>query len=284
MIQGMTGFGTAERDVYNVEIRSVNHRFMDISVKIPQYLSRHEIPLRNILKEKFSRGRFDIVVSVADRGNAGLHINMAKAREVYHALDSLRQELSLPGRIGIDAILGFRELILHEDRKGGHDAGALYEAFDEALSGLYKMRLKEGRVLKHDLILRADRIEALRDEVLVLCSNTVSAFRDRLLERLHDLFGELKYDEARLLQEAALIAERADISEETTRLGFHISQMRKILSGGVTIGRQAEFILQELNREVNTIASKSDDYRISKIAVELKSELEKMREQAQNIQ
>ena len=282
MIQSMTGFGSAEKGAFKVEMRSVNHRFLDISIKMPQNLNQHEMPFRNMVREKFSRGRFDILVSIIHGGTTKVRIDTGLARELCSALRSLKDDLSLEGSIGMETIAGFKELILSEDAE--YDAEPLYAAFHEAMEKLRVMRRREGESISKDMLSRLDRLEQLNREVAQLCPSVVNECRERFRERLAALFGDLKFDENRVLQEAALMAEKADISEEITRITSHAAQMRKILSDGDTIGRKGEFLLQELNREVNTIASKADDYRISSITVEMKSELEKMREQAQNIQ
>lgn len=282
MIQSMTGFGSAEKDFFKVEIRSLNHRFLDISVKIPQNLGHHEIPLRNMLKERFSRGKFDVLVSITDEGNIKIKINTGFAREIYNSLRTLKDELSLSGTIGIETLAGFGELIVTEE--AAYNTESLYAAFNEAMDRLRDMRGKEGESIAGDMFSRLERVEHMNKQIALLCPDMVNECKERFMERLNLLFGDAKYDENRVLQEAAIIAERTDISEEITRIASHIAQMRKILSDGDTIGRKVEFLLQELNREVNTIASKADDYRVSSITVEMKAEIEKMREQAQNIQ
>ncbi len=282
MIQSMTGFGSGERGLFKVEIRSVNHRFLDLSIKIPQNLNQHEIPLRNMVKERFSRGRFDILVSLMNEENLNIRIDIGRAREIYNALRALKDELALSGTIGIETIAEFKELIITEG--GEYNAESLYAAFKVALERLQEMRTREGEAIARDMISRLDRVEQMNGEIALLCPETVKKWREKFEERLKVLFGESNYDEVRLLQEASLMAERTDISEESSRLASHIAQMRKILSDGDTIGRKAEFLLQEFHREANTIASKVDDYRISGIIVEMKAEIEKMREQAQNIQ
>jgi uncharacterized protein (TIGR00255 family) len=278
----MTGFGSAEKDSFKVEIRSVNHRFLDISMKIPQNLSHYEMPLRNIVRERFSRGRFDILVTLLQEGNVRVKINTGLARELYDALRALKEELSLSDSLGIETIAGFRELILTEEIE--YHAESLYAAFHEALDRLRAMRDKEGEAIAQDVNSRLEKMEQMTAQISLLCPDVVKECRMRFMERLNLIFGDVKFDENRVLQEAAVMAEKTDVSEEITRLASHIAQMRKILSDGDTIGRKVEFLLQELNREVNTIASKADDYRISTLTVEMKAELEKMREQAQNIQ
>ncbi len=281
-MQSMTGFGSAERGSFKVEMRSVNHRFLDVSMKMPQNLGQHEMPLRNRVKEKFSRGRFDILVSIIHEGSPKVRIDTGLAREIYKALCSLKDEFSLGGSIGMEIIAGFKELIILEEME--YDAESLYAAFDEAMEKLGAMRRREGDFISQDMLSRLERLERLGGEVGQLCPAVVSECREKFRERLVALFGDLKFDESRVLQEAALMAEKADISEEVSRIASHCTQLKKILSDGDTIGRKVEFLLQELNREVNTTASKTGDYRVSTIAVEMKSELEKMREQAQNIQ
>lgn len=284
MIQSMTGFGAAKNEMFTVEVRSVNHRFLDISIKIPHHLGIQEMRLRNLLKEKFNRGRFDIWVAAAEGKKVKIKINAAIAKDIYSALHSLKQELSLQGDLGIGAIAEFKDLIISEEEEAGYSEDALYSAFSEALSKLYDMRVQEGQALVQDMSLRLWQIEAMKDRIADICPEVVSACRERLILRLNDLLGDAKYDPDRVLQETTIVAERADISEEIIRLASHIEQMRKILAEGVTIGREIEFLLQEMLREVNTIASKSHDYRISGLTIEIKTELEKIREQAQNIQ
>jgi uncharacterized protein (TIGR00255 family) len=282
MVQSMTGFGAAEKDSFKVEIRSVNHRFLDISMKLPQNLSRHEMDLRNMVRERFSRGRFDILVTLLHEENVKVKINAALARKLYDALNAVREELSLSGSIGIETIAGFRELLFTEEME--YKAEALYSVFGEALDRLRSMRDREGEAIARDMSSRLEKVEEMNGRIALLCPDLVNECRKRFMERISVLFGDVKFDENRILQEAAIMAEKTDVSEEITRLSSHIVQMKKILSDGDTIGRKVEFLLQELNREVNTIASKADDYRISALSVEMKAEIEKMREQAQNIQ
>ena len=282
MVQSMTGFGASEKGSFRVEMRSLNHRFLEISMKISPHLSQYEIPLRNMVKKRFSRGKFDVLVSFKDEESPRIKVDRGLAREIYNSLRSLKEELSLSGTIGIETIAGFKELIVSEEVP--HDTELLYPAFTEAMDRVQDMRNKEGESIAQDMCSRLERVEQMNAQVSLLCPEVVNTCKERFMGRLALLFGDTQYDENRVLQEAAIIAEKTDISEEIMRINSHVKQMRQILSGGDTIGRKVEFLLQELNREVNTVASKADDYRISSITVELKAELEKMREQAQNIQ
>lgn len=282
MIQSMTGFGSAEKGVFKVEIRSLNHRFLDISIRIPQNLNRHEMALRNKVKERFSRGRFDVMVSTVEGENLKTKINKGLAKEIYDSLHALKDDLSLSGEIGIEIIAGFKEFISTEEIE--YNTESLYSAFSEAMDRIKDMRIKEGEAIAKDMLSRLEMVERMNEQISLLCRDAVKKCKERFLERLNLLLGDTKCDENRVLQEAAIMAEKTDISEEIMRIISHIVQIRKILSDGDTIGRKLEFLLQELNREVNTIASKADDYRISSITIEIKAELEKIREQAQNIQ
>lgn len=282
MIQSMTGYGSAESGEFRVEIRSLNHRFMDINIRMPSDLLKYEIPLRNILKERFTRGKFDVSVNLIQGRHVKILPDIERARSIYNALKELNRELSLSGEIGIDTMTYFREMILREDFE--YNINSLFDAFKEAVDNLIKMRLEEGKNLMKDLQSRIDSIAKMKDSLRSVSSESIVNMKERLIERVKSLLGDIKLDEGRILQEVAILTEKADISEETARIDSHIGQVRKMLSEGDTIGRRLDFILQELIREVNTISSKSTDYRVSSIVVEMKAEIERMREQSQNIQ
>lgn len=278
----MTGYGSAESGEFRVEIRSLNHRFMDINIRMPSDLLKYEIPLRNILKERFSRGKFDVSVSIIQGRHVKIIPDIERARSIYNALKELNRELSLSGDIGIEIMMNFREMILREDFE--YNINSLFDAFKEALDNLINMRLEEGKSLMNDLQSRIDSIARMKDSLTSVSSELIISMKERLIERVKSLVGDMNIDEGRILQEVAILTEKADISEEITRIDSHLKQMRKLLSEGDTIGRRLDFILQELFREVNTISSKSSDYRVSSIGIEMRAEIERMREQSQNIQ
>jgi uncharacterized protein (TIGR00255 family) len=281
MVQGMTGFGSGEKDGFRVEVRSLNHRFMDVSIKLPAALARHEIALREALKERFRRGKFDVYVSTLPGAGMRVGINKEMARELYLSLAELKEELSLSGDIGVDTLLNWKELVVAEE--ASFDADALHAAFGIAVEELEDMRMREGKELADELISRADTLEQLNREVMSLSDAVWAEGRERFLIRVRE-FLPGGYEEGRLIQEAASAAEKADISEEVSRLENHIRHLKKILSAGGAIGRKLDFVLQEINREANTIASKADDHRVLNIVIEMKAEAEKAREQAQNVQ
>jgi uncharacterized protein (TIGR00255 family) len=278
----MTGFGSAENSGFRVEIRSLNHRFIDISIKVPYYLSHHDMPLRNILKEKFRRGRFDVSVSADDHKLIQLKINKEMAKRIYSAFQELQKELFIPGQIGIETLAGYRELLIEEEPL--YDIDALYAAFHEAISHLEAMRIKEGKLISKELRLRAESLNEMNNRIRSLTPHLVTRCRERFSERLGSILEAGEMDSMRIMQEAAIMAEKLDISEESSRIENHIKQFIETLDEGNVIGRKLDFLLQEINREVNTIASKSSDYTISSLTVDMKIEIEKIREQIQNIQ
>ena len=282
MIQSMTGFGASEKDGFRVEIRSINHRFMDVSIRLSPFLTGQEMPLRNMLKERFSRGKFDVLISAKSEGRTRLKLNTELAKEIYNSLNALKTELSIPGTIGIETLLNYRELLITEEPE--YNISSLYDAFGEAIIQLEKMRGDEGKATGEDVLRRADRLESINKEIIALSPDIIADCKRKFHERIEELLIGIEYDRDRILQAAAIMIEKSDITEELIRIENHLKQFKKILLNGDTIGKRLDFLLQELNREVNTIASKTDDYRISSMVIEMKSEIEKIREQAQNIQ
>ncbi|MBA3060448.1 MAG: YicC family protein [Nitrospirae bacterium] len=282
MIQSMTGFGSAEKNGFRVEIRSLNHRFMDISMKLQQLLSEHEIPMRKMLKEKFARGKFDVSVSAVGDSKAGLKFNEELAKDVYEGLKALQSRLSIPGAIEIQTLLSYKELFLAGSQE--YDSGLLYGAFKAAMGQLEKMRIEEGRAIAEDISNMADRVESLNKDLWSIMPDVIADYKVKFHERLREILDGVEYDRDRFLQEVAIMIEKRDVTEELARIDAHIKQFRKILQSGDIIGKQLDFLTQEFNREANTVASKAGDYRIANIIIEMKSEIEKIREQVQNLQ
>lgn len=278
----MTGFGSAEADEFRVEIRSLNHRFMDVSIKCPPALSKHEMILREMLKSRFNRGKFDVYISFLGEAGVKARLNMVMAKEVFAMLNELKEELGIEENIGIDTLLNWKDLFIEEE--AFYESESLYDAFNEAATGLELMRSKEGGALAMDIGSRVDSIEALNNEVVSRCPGIEESLREKFLKRIRGLFEGIECDDSRLIQEAAALAEKCDITEEVVRLKGHVGHMRDILSEGGTVGRKMDFLIQELNREANTIASKAVDPGVSDIVVRMKAEIERVREQVQNIQ
>jgi uncharacterized protein (TIGR00255 family) len=278
----MTGFGSAENDDFRVEIRSLNHRFIDILIKMPPYMGQHEIPLRNIIKEKFHRGRFDVSVSTKNHKAIQLKINKELARNIYSALQDLQKELSIPGKINIDTLTGYRELLTEEEQK--YNIDALYASINEAVSNLEAMRIREGNLLSEELHKRIESLGMMNNKIKLLIPHEVERCMEKFAERLKLILGTEEIDANRITQEAAIMADKIDITEEVSRIENHIKQFIETLNNGNIAGRKLDFLLQEINREVNTLAYKSSNYTISNLVIEMKTEVEKMREQVQNIQ
>ncbi|SPQ02178.1 conserved hypothetical protein [Candidatus Sulfobium mesophilum] len=282
MVQSMTGFGSAERNGCRVEIKSVNHRFLDIYVRAPSSLNQMEIPLRNMVKERFARGKFDITITLSELASAAVEINPEAVRRMYHAFKDLQGELSIKGEIDINTFIGLHEMFIETQQK--YDLEEIATIFARALDDLAGMRSREGETLAAELSRIAQTVGASNEKIMASFDRVLTEIKDKFNERLRTLLEGQDVDEGRILQEAAIFAAKLDIAEEIARINSHLAQFGEVLSGGGIIGRKLDFILQELNREVNTIASKSTDYGISGVTVEMKTAIEKMREQVQNLQ
>ena len=282
MAQSMTGFGSAEKNGFRVEIRSLNHRFMDITIKAPPYLSQCDVALRNMLKEKFQRGKFDVTVSTDNHRMAQVTINKDMAGKIYTAFKEIQKELSIPGKLDINTLAGYRELLVEEET--AYDIHALYAAFREAASLLEAMRIREGNLLVDEQRQRAASLKATNDKIKSLMPSLIEQYKAKFSERLRLLLEPKEIDNAKVIQEASVVIEKLDISEELHRIENHVQQLTETLNEGNVMGRKLDFLLQEIGREVNTIAAKSGDYTISSLTVDMKLEIEKMREQVQNLQ
>ncbi len=282
MVQSMTGFGSAEREGCRVEVRSINHRFLDIYVRTPAYLTHLEIPFRNTVKEYFSRGKIDITITISEHAAVEPDINTDLIKKTYGAFKKLQEEIPVKGEIDINTLVGLHELFIGMSQK--YDITAVTDVFKEALNDLRRMRLSEGESLAAEVSRMTGSLWEMNEQIKAMCDRVVADITEKFNGRLKMVLEGKEIDSSRILQEAAIIAARLDISEEVARIESHIKQFREILAAGGIIGRKLDFILQELNREVNTIASKSADYGVSSLTVEMKTEIEKIREQVQNIQ
>jgi uncharacterized protein (TIGR00255 family) len=282
MIQSMTGFGSASDTDFSVEIRSLNHRYIDISIKMPPFMNQHEISLRNILKEIFVRGRFDVSISFSEQRLPQAKWNKALATSLFSTLQEIQKEFSLPGSITIETFSQFRDILIDADQSC--DADALFRIFQSAALNLREMRIREGQFLSEEIRRRMGSLGDMIETIKSSAPDELVRWREKFTARLRLIVEAGMMDNSRILQEAAIMAEKLDISEEISRIEHHLKQMAEILDSGDAVGKKLDFLLQELNREVNTLASKAGDYAISAVVVEMKAELEKMREQVQNIQ
>jgi uncharacterized protein (TIGR00255 family) len=292
MIKSMTGYGRAdwqENDKHlGVEVRSFNHRYLDMALRLPRRLSPLEAQVRNFIKERISRGRIEVNVQIEDPQalENKLELDLPLARDYHRALQALKDILGITGEIRLETLTSFKDIFTRKEMEPDLDKEwtALQKAFQESFQNLEAMRLNEGRTIREDFLNRLGAIEEMVGHIEEKAPAVLAAYRDRLAERVQNLSSVLAIDPARLAQEVAFLAERSDITEEIVRIRSHLFQFREMLDGNEPMGRKLEFLLQEINREANTIASKANDARIAQTAVELKSELEKMREQVQNVE
>lgn len=281
-IQSMTGYGEAEQGGFRVEVKSVNHRFLDIHFRMPPTLSPHEMELKRLIKERFSRGRIDITISFTENTDIELSINHQVARKVLEGLSGIADTLNIESGVSLEYLFWFRDIVFKQTPRFKPEE--LFTTFETALTRLEEMRKKEGAFLVKNILEIVHSIEELIESIEQFSTDSSEKRFSTLRERIKALVEGMQLDEQRLMQEIAYIADRADISEEITRLRSHIAQLKSILRQGGAVGRKMDFLLQELNREANTIGSKASDYQISEQVINLKTEIEKMREQVQNLQ
>ncbi len=291
MIRSMTGFGAgrAERggEEIDVEVRSVNHKFCEVKVRLPREWQALEADVVRLVKVRLARGGIEVNArrSVA-RGGLAPRVDEALAAEYVRAFSALREKLSLPGEISLGEILAAEGVVTLEERSADLPAAraALEAALGQALDSLVGMREREGEALARDLAGRLAALEEMVGRIEALAPQTVEHYRQRLAERVAELSRGYEPDAARLATEVAILADRLDVSEEITRLRSHAAQMRALVAGREPAGRKMDFLVQEMNREVNTIGSKAQSGEIAATVVSLKAEIERMREQVQNVE
>ncbi len=280
--QSMTGYGRGEAGAFRVEIRSSNHKNIDIHINLPYYLFSFDPEIRKRVKRKFSRGRIEIYVHRQDAEDVKLKVNKSFAREYYNALLSLKKELSIAGDVGIDLIASQRDIFAQDEPE--INAADFYDALEIALEELRKSRIEEGGSLVDDIAGRIGMLRTYINRIEGRSQDFAASARQRLLDRIKELLGDVPIDESRIIQETAILVEKCDITEEIVRIKSHLNQFGEVLKSGNIIGKKMDFFIQELRREVNTTGSKSQDVEISTNVVEMKHELEKIKEQIQNLQ
>lgn len=293
MLKSMTGYGRGEyaNEYFNIiiEIKSVNHRYADIVVKLPRHINFLEEKIKKAVKEKINRGKVDIYVNLEyiNESAIDLKVDVPLAKAYKQILEQLSKELNIDDNVKLFNILGLPEIIKTEKKE--LDEGLLWsslkEALDIALDNILEMKILEGEAIKYDILSKLYEIEKLVDEIELRAPNVVIEYRDRLRERIEELLDDdIKLDEERLAQEIAIFADKSNINEEIVRLKSHISQFKTIVNEDDAVGRKLDFLIQEMNRETNTIGSKANDIFISNNVVLIKAEIEKIREQVQNIE
>ncbi|PIP71792.1 MAG: YicC family protein [Nitrospinae bacterium CG22_combo_CG10-13_8_21_14_all_47_10] len=293
MLISMTGFGRAECQdgdySYKAEIRSVNNRFIEITTRLPKAFLDIELPLKKLIKSHCARGSINVTITLANsNGNSGeweVKPNLPLAIQYVEALREIQTSLGLEGQVHIDSLVGLRDIFKIEPVAiDPAKESLLLNMAESALASLQKMREEEGQHLQNDLSERIDSIEKHAGQIAKRQPIVIQEYKARLKEKIKLLNDGFEIDEARLAQEAAILADRCDITEEITRFSSHLNQFRKLFESKEPIGRKLEFITQEINREVNTMGSKSSDTQVANLVIEIKSTLEKIREQLANIE
>ncbi|HEY6723466.1 MAG TPA: YicC/YloC family endoribonuclease [Polyangiaceae bacterium] len=287
----MTGYGVGEAPLgdgrLTLEVRALNHRYVDVRVRLPVELSDYAFFTEQKARELLSRGRFDIGVRVDDAALPAPNLSIARARSIYLALQTLRDELAPGTDLPVSAVTAIPELIqAPSSMQSEQIQNALIAALKAAVVHLNQMREQEGAALGRELGRRLELARGLRERIREQAERLVPLHRSRLEERVERLLKDsnVAIDQGRLELELALLADRTDVTEELVRLDSHFDQIERLLASDELIGRRLDFLLQEVGREVNTVGAKSQDAELSHVVVEMKAEIERMREQVQNVE
>ena len=292
MVKSMTGYGRAVETVngreFTVEVRSVNNRYLDCSVKLPRSLSFAEDTVKQAVKNTISRGKVDVFLSVRSEGaeDVKVTLNTAMVEGYLAAMKQMAADYGIRDDISVSTLSRMSEVFTVEKPEVDEDQllADLMGVVNKALCSYDAMRTAEGKALEADLRSRGETILNLVSQVEAGSGQTVIDYRTRLENKLKEVLASTTIDESRILTEAAVFADKIAVDEETVRLRSHLQQMNQMLTTGGAIGRKLDFLLQEMNRESNTIGSKCSDVRLARIVVDIKAELEKIREQTQNIE
>ncbi len=292
MVMSMTGFGRAELSVGNrdiiVEIKSVNHRYFEFSCRTGRGYSFLEDKLKKYVNERVSRGKVDMYVSVTENDDASVEVELNKplASGYIEAMRTLAQDYHIREDISVSVLSRFNDIFQITRPPADEDAvfADVKVAVDAALERFLSMRQAEGEKLKEDILGRAQTIIGIVGEIEERSPQTVQEYRERLYAKLKDVLQSSEIDDQRILTEAAVFADKVAVDEETVRLRSHFDQMKKFLESDEPVGRKLDFIVQEMNREANTIGSKVNDSALAHKVVDIKGEIEKIREQVQNIE
>ncbi|MDE5952295.1 MAG: YicC family protein, partial [Acetatifactor sp.] len=290
MIKSMTGFGRCEvvenNRKFTVEMKSVNHRYLDVNIKMPKKLNFFESAIRAELKNYISRGKVDMFITYEDyaENNASIRYNKELAAEYMKYLRQMQEDFGLDDDVRVSTLSRYPEVFTMEEQNIDEEElwKELQRAIQGAAEGFVQTRITEGEHLRNDLVEKLDGMLKLVDFISERSPQIVQEYRHKLEEKVKELLGDVHVDENRLLTEVTIFADKVCVDEELVRLRSHIETTKATLQEGGSIGRKLDFIAQEMNREANTTLSKSNDLEISNCAIELKTEIEKVREQIQN--
>ena len=292
MLRSMTGYGRSENTLEQadivVEVKSSNHRYCDISLRMPQRCLALEAEIKKLIQTRLKRGRIDLSIQIEskEQEDFNIELNAPLAQRYFLLLKELKALLHISGEITLNQVITQKDIFVIQttNQNGVYDWEILQVPIASALDALIKMREVEGSQLREDFLSRLQKIEQLLDEIQAIADETSNHHYKTLREKIQSLCKDIELDESRIVQEVAYLVEKSDIEEELVRTRSHILQFRQWLDTDDIVGRKLEFLIQELHREVNTISSKSYHANISLRAVEIKNELERMREQVQNIE
>lgn len=291
-MHSMTGYGRAcvEQDgrQLTIELKSVNHRFLDLAFRMPRSFGFLEDDARRMISARLARGHVDLFATYRNlrEDSKQVIVDGALLSAYMDALDRIQEQTALNDNRTLMGISQMHDVLLVSEAEEDQDAlrSLMVEALTKALDQMEEMRLREGEALKGDILMRIDRLEQMTKEIEERYPATVDEYRERLRTRIEEMLNGTTVDEQRLLQEVAVMADRSAIAEETVRLHSHFAQTREMAEAKEPVGRKLDFLVQELNREVNTISSKSQDVPITRLVISAKAEIEKIREQVQNVE
>ena len=292
MIKSMTGFGRCEISEadrkFTVEMKSVNHRYLDVNIKMPKKLNFFESAIRNVLKEYIQRGKVDIFITYEDmtENNVCIRYNKDIAQEYFRYLQQMAEDFSMENDVRVSTLSRYPEVFSMEEQT--IDEEGIWKTLEKALrgaaEGFVQTRITEGEHLRDDLIGKLDGMLEMVDFISERSPQIIAEYKQKLEDKVRELLEDTKVDESRLLMEVTIFADKVCVDEEIVRLRSHIETTKQTLLEGGGIGRKLDFIAQEMNREANTILSKANDLEVSNCAIGLKTEIEKVREQIQNIE
>ncbi len=292
MIKSMTGYGqsTVQFDDYriNIELKTVNNRYLDTSIKVYKRYSFVEEVVREIVSSRISRGKLDVSIQFDNvkKDENVVTLNEEIAKEYYNAVKKMSEVLGIEDDITVSKMTSFPDIFTIEKKEQDKEkiTNDVKEVLSMAIEDLSASRIREGQRLKVFFEESISYMSSIVDSIEKLSENTVNDYRERIREKVEEYLGDFKVDEARLLQEVCIFSDKVNITEEIVRFRSHLEEFRSLLLSDIPVGRKLDFIIQELNRETNTMGSKCNDFEVSKLVVEMKSEIEKIREQTQNIE
>ena len=292
MVKSMTGYGRASETLHmrgiTIELKSVNHRFLDCNIKAPRALNFLEESVKSTISSYVARGKVDVFITIdySEADNTKVTLNEGLLKNYLEVFSVLNKEYNINDSVSVGEIIRIPDMLTVEKEEDDAEelGGDVISVLKQALESHSEMRIKEGARLVEDIVGRLDMIEALAGRVEERSPQCVTEYREKLETRMKEVLESAMIDPQRILTEAAIFADKIAVDEETVRLHSHIAQFKEMLKIGGAIGRKLDFLVQELNREVNTIGSKANDLEITSIVVDIKAEIEKIREQVQNIE